>query len=215
MLMAQGETAAVGRKREGVFAHWPNRITALRFVGSAALFVLLSLPEMQSRPAQGSRLIAAAFWLFVIVASTDVLDGWLARRGGTITVFGRIADPLVDKVLVLGAMVFLALLDWSKEWFPAWIVVVVLAREFLVTSIRGWAESQGLAFPADGFGKVKMIVQCVAISVVLGNLAFRWPEALQRFWSGAAHALVWATLVATVGSGVSYVLKTRRLLLGD
>ncbi len=200
---------------EGIFAHWPNRITALRFLGSLALFVLLSLPSMESEPSRGAALAAWSFWLFVSVASTDFLDGWLARRGGTITAFGRIADPLVDKVLVLGSMIYLAVLDWSRPWFPAWLVVVVLAREFLVTSIRGWAESQGLAFPADWFGKIKMSVQCVAIGVVLGVFAFEWSEASFRFWSLVGRACVWATLVTSLGSGLSYVFRTRRLILGN
>jgi CDP-diacylglycerol--glycerol-3-phosphate 3-phosphatidyltransferase len=147
------------------------------------------------------------------IASTDYLDGYLARRGNLITSFGRLADPFVDKVLVIGTMVFLAVMDWSREWFPAWIVVVVVAREFLVTGIRGYVESQGLAFPADWFGKVKMIVQCIAIGVVLGLFSFEWPEPLRGFLEAAGHVFVWGTLITTVGSGTSYVLKTRRLLL--
>jgi phosphatidylglycerophosphate synthase len=67
-------------------------------------------------------------------------------------------------------MIYLACFDWTREWFPAWIVVIVLAREFLVTGIRGYIESLGLALPADWFGKVKMLLQCIAISVVLGML---------------------------------------------
>ena len=80
------------------------------------------------------------FWLFILIAVSDVLDGWLARRGNHITAFGRIADPFVDKVMVLGAMIYLAVCPWSQTWFPAWIVVVILAREFLVTGLRGYVE---------------------------------------------------------------------------
>jgi len=82
-----------------------------------------------------------------------------------------------------------------------------------VTGIRGYVESQGLPFPADWFGKVKMIVQCVAISIVLALFAFEWPEPLRRFLVVAGHVFVWGTLVTSVGSGMSYVLKTRHLLL--
>ena len=196
---------------EGVFAHWPNRITLLRFVGSLVLFLILS---MLGDELDESRLYASlAFWLFIVIAATDYLDGYLARRGNLITSFGRIADPFVDTVLVIGAMVYLAVLEWSHHWFPAWIVVLVVAREFLVTGIRGYVESQGLAFPADWFGKIKMIVQCIAIGVALGIHAFAWPEPLHRFLEFAAYAFVYATLLTTVGSGTSYVLKTRRLLL--
>jgi len=196
--------------REGVFAHWPNRITALRFVGSLVLFLILSLVgEDLDHHALYAGL---AFWLFLTIAATDYLDGYLARRGNQITSFGRIADPFVDKVLVIGAMVYLAVLDWSRPWFPAWIVVIVVAREFLVTGIRGYVESQGLAFPADWFGKIKMIVQCIAIAVALGIHAFDWPAPLRSFLDVSAYVFVYGTLLTTVGSGTSYVLKTRRLL---
>ena len=196
---------------EGVFAHWPNRITAMRFVGSLVLFLILSL--LGEELAHSGLYASLSFWLFITIAATDYLDGYLARRGNRITSFGRIADPFVDKVLVIGAMVYLAVLDWSRGWFPPWVVVLVVAREFLVTGIRGYVESQGLAFPADWFGKVKMIVQCIAIGVVLGIYAFDWPEPLRRFLVWAGHAFVWGTLVTTVFSGASYVLKTRRILM--
>jgi CDP-diacylglycerol--glycerol-3-phosphate 3-phosphatidyltransferase len=200
-----------GERREGVFAHWPNRITLMRFLGSLVLFLILELVGDQLD--DDDVYAGLAFWLFIVIAATDYLDGWLARRGNFITSFGRIADPFVDKVLVIGAMVDLAVLDWSQHWFPAWIVVVVVAREFLVTGIRGYVESQGLAFPADWFGKVKMIVQCIAIGIALGIHSFDWPAPLHRFLEVAAYVFVYATLLTTVGSGTSYVLKTRRLLL--
>jgi CDP-diacylglycerol--glycerol-3-phosphate 3-phosphatidyltransferase len=198
--------------REGIFAYWPNRITMLRFVASLVLFSILSMWG-GSDPAAIQGAIDVCFWLFLAIAFSDYLDGYLARRGNHITAFGRIADPFVDKVLVIGTMIYLAVLEWSRPWFPAWIVVIVVAREFLVTGIRGYVESQGLAFPADWFGKVKMIVQCIAIGVVLGLFSFEWPEPLRGFLEAAGHVFVWGTLITTVGSGTSYVLKTRRLLL--
>jgi CDP-diacylglycerol--glycerol-3-phosphate 3-phosphatidyltransferase len=108
-------------------------------------------------------------------------------------------------------MIFLATFGRTQEWFPAWIVVAVLAREFLVTGIRGYIESLGLPFPADWFGKTKMILQCTAIGVVLGMFAFGIHA---PFWQVTAHVLVWSTLVSSVGSGFTYALKTRRLLAG-
>lgn len=197
----------------GIFAHWPNRITAMRFVGSLVLFLILSLvgEDLDSHTLYAN----LAFWLFLLIAATDYLDGYLARRGNQITNFGRIADPFVDKVLIIGAMVYLSVLDWSRPWFPAWIVVIVLAREFLVTGIRGYVESLGLAFPADWFGKIKMVVQCIAIGIALGIHAFPWPEPLHRFLEVSAYVFVYGTLLTTVGSGTSYVLKTRRILAGS
>lgn len=199
---------------QGIFAHWPNRITALRFLGATALFTLLALagdvpPEEVHEERATFRL---AFWLFLATSLSDVLDGWLARRGNLVSAFGRIADPFVDKVLVMGLMVFLVVLPWSREFFPAWIVVAILAREFLVTAIRGYVEKLGREFPADWFGKVKMLLQCIAIGIVMGLQAFAWPDALVRVLEPAAHLCVWATLVTTLGSGLSYVAKTARIL---
>jgi CDP-diacylglycerol--glycerol-3-phosphate 3-phosphatidyltransferase len=201
---------------QGIFAHWPNRITALRFLGAAGLFVLLALrgdvpPEAVP---QQRALFQLAFWLFLATSLSDVLDGWLARRGNLVSAFGRIADPFVDKVLVMGLMVFLVVLPWSREYFPAWIVVAILAREFLVTAIRGYVEQLGHEFPADWFGKVKMLLQCFAIGIVMGLQAFDWPDACVRVLQPAAHLCVWATLVTTLGSGLSYVFKTAHILRG-
>ncbi len=200
--------------REGIFAHWPNRITAARFVGAAGLFaVLAQFAEADVAAMEAARSKAVlAFWLFIVIAASDVLDGWLARRGNHITAFGRIADPFVDKVLILGAMIFLAVMPWSRPYFPAWIVVVILSREFLVTGIRGYVESLGAQFPADGFGKVKMFTQCFAVGIVLALHSFEWIAPHFEFWSLVAKFFVWTTLVTSVGSGVSYIVKTQRIL---
>ncbi|MEO6709861.1 MAG: CDP-alcohol phosphatidyltransferase family protein [Planctomycetota bacterium] len=200
--------------REGIFAHWPNRITAARFVGASGLFVVFAQygdVGVEAIERERTKLLYA-FWLFIVVAVSDVLDGWLARRGNHITAFGRIADPFVDKVLILGAMIFLAVMPWSREYFPAWIVVVILAREFLVTGIRGYVESLGAQFPADNFGKVKMFTQCFAVGVVIGMFAFDWTPRVLDVLKPTASIFVWTTLVTSVGSGISYIVKTRRIL---
>ena len=198
-----------------IFEHWPNRITASRFVGALILFFIFALWGDRETAEMTTTFASICFWIFVVVAATDFLDGYLARRDGHVSAFGRIADPFVDKVLVLGTMVFLATMPWSREWVPAWVVVVILAREFLVTGIRGYVESAGKAFPADWFGKVKMVVQCMAVGNVFWIYAFDWPDAWFTFWSVLAHVLIAATVIATVGSGVSYVLKTPRVLGED
>lgn len=206
---------------KGIFAHWPNRITALRFVGALLLFVLFAL--MGERGAgeslgfAGVELsmragIAICFWLFVVVAATDALDGYLARHGGHVSAFGRIADPFVDKILILGVMIFMAVMPWSRTYIPAWLVVLILSREFLVTGLRGYVESLGREFPADWFGKSKMILQCMAVGGVMWIPAYDWPDALHTFWVVVVRILVAATLISTVGSGLTYVLRTRRIL---
>ena len=194
-----------------VFSHWPNRITALRFLGAFFLFGLLMVIGDEG-PSGKMTLIHVSFWVFVVVAATDFLDGYLVRRDNLVSAFGRIADPFVDKVLILGTLIFLAVLPWSKPWVPAWAVVLILAREFLVTGIRGWVESLGRDFGADMLGKVKMVLQSFAVGSVLFANAFPWPEALFPYVSGLSHALVWGTIVITLLSGASYVQKTRTLL---
>ncbi len=199
----------------GVFDHWPNRITALRFLGALGVFAILAGEGNRDavQVASDRAWICAAFFAFVIVALSDVLDGWLARRGNHVTAFGRIADPFVDKVLVMGTMVFLAVMPWSRPWFPAWIVVVVLAREFLVTAIRGYVESMGAELPADWFGKVKMFAQCFAIGIVMGIHAFEFGPEAQRFWGLVGTGFVWLTLLTSIGSALAYLARTRRFLL--
>lgn len=199
--------------RAGIFAYWPNRITAARFVGSMVLFgLLIAMPAL---PLDGPTAASVgAFWLFIAVAVTDWLDGYLARRDGVVTAFGRIADPFVDKVMVLGTMVLLGELPGAAEYFPGWVIVVVLAREFLVTGIRGYMEAEGFEFAADKWGKLKMVFQCIALGVVLGRGAFPWqhvPYALD-----VLHWLAWIsvglTVISSTGSGLGYVLKTRSMI---
>lgn len=196
---------------KGVFQYWPNRITASRFVGALVLFTLLAFIE-QGALTQSRVLIAVAFWLFVALAATDALDGYLARRDKHVTAFGRIADPFTDKVLIVGTMIFLTTMDPFRDWLPPWIVVLVLSREFLVTGLRGYVESVGGEFPADTFGKVKMIIQCFAVGGILFLEAFSWPEVWRAFWDPLVHLLVWGTLFTTLGSGVTYVMRTVRIL---
>jgi CDP-diacylglycerol---glycerol-3-phosphate 3-phosphatidyltransferase len=200
--------------REHVFAHWPNRVTALRFLGALVLFALLAAFEAGFLAVRPGLATQACLVLFVAVAATDWLDGYLARRFGQVTAFGRIADPFVDKILVLGLLVFLSALPFGSHFVPAWVVVAVLARELLVTGLRGFVEAQGMAFPADRWGKLKLVVQCVAIGVILGLVAIPWPEALRSLLVTLAHISVWATLLTSLGSGVGYVFKTAHLLSG-
>lgn len=189
----------------------------IRFVGSIVLFGIFAL--VGDRPpeeiAANRTPYLVAFVLFVFVAATDFLDGYLARRDQVVTAFGRIADPFTDKVLILGTMIYLATMEWSEPWMPTSIVVAILAREFLVTGIRGYIESLGREFPADGFGKLKMIVQSAAVGGVIWIQAFSWSEEWYHFWDLFVHVLVWLTLFATIGSGFSYVLKTRAILRGE
>jgi CDP-diacylglycerol--glycerol-3-phosphate 3-phosphatidyltransferase len=150
-----------------------------------------------------------AFILNQIIAWSDLLDGYLARKYKEVTHFGRIADPLVDKILVCGSFIFFLALDPLTRIFTPWFATVVLGREFLVSGIRGAMEAAGIPFPATFWGKAKTAIQNVACGTALGYAAWfpnaRWTELL-------TISLMWATLVATVMSGVTYVLSARKFL---
>jgi CDP-diacylglycerol---glycerol-3-phosphate 3-phosphatidyltransferase len=206
-----------------IFEYWPNRITAMRLGGSAVLFTLLAAYDGRA-PSEIHGVVHFMFWLFVVTAATDFLDGWLARRSNQVSAFGRVADPFCDKILILGSMIFLSVMRWDpqgRSLFPAWVVVVILAREFLVTGIRGYSESLGVQFPADLFGKLKMGVQCVAVGELLWIYSFDWSRVTwfgldwYAVWWWIGRLLVLGTLVTTVLSGLNYVLKSKGLLVSS
>jgi CDP-diacylglycerol--glycerol-3-phosphate 3-phosphatidyltransferase len=178
----------------------PNLLSLARLVLAIVLFVVME------RGAWG-----LATWLFVVAASTDWVDGWYARRFGQVSRLGRIFDPLVDKVIVCGAYVLLAERGGASAIAP-WMAVVVIVRELVVTAIRAEMERLGEDFSAGPAGKLKMVLQCLAIGLELAARA--WPElafggiALRP----AASVVAWAAIVATVWSGLEYLLRCRVLI---
>jgi CDP-diacylglycerol--glycerol-3-phosphate 3-phosphatidyltransferase len=182
-----------------------NKVTSIRFLLCIVYYVLLSLCMKQRDPG----MLTVAFILNQIIAWTDLLDGYLARKYKEVTHFGRIADPLVDKILVCGSFIFFLALDPLNRIFTPWFATVVLGREFLVSGIRGAMEAAGIPFPATFWGKAKTAIQNVAVGTALGYAAWlpgtRWTELLTT-------VLMWATLVATVMSGLTYVLSARKFL---
>jgi CDP-diacylglycerol--glycerol-3-phosphate 3-phosphatidyltransferase len=194
--------------------HIPNLLTGARLVLAAAFFVLL---ELYAYPARNAHLLNAATGLFIVAAITDALDGYLARRWQVESTFGRIIDPFADKVLVLGAFIYLAGPGFaspageSVSGVAPWMVVVVLARELLVTAIRGQVEAMGVRFGAVWSGKIKMILQSIVVPIVLLLVANADPT--EHAWSASVRdVLVWATVAATVASGVPYVRNAYRAL---
>ena len=181
-------------------------LTVPNLLSLARLVLALVLVAAIVRPAA-----AAAFWLFVVAASTDWVDGWWARRFGQVSRMGRIFDPLVDKVIVCGAWVLLAARDGGSAIVP-WMAVVVVVRELVVTAIRAEMERIGRDFSAALSGKLKMVLQCVAVALELAARA--WPG-----WSpagvdlhGAATWSAWAAVAATVWSGLEYLVAARALV---
>jgi len=204
------------RMKDRVRAWIPNAITMLRLVVAAGFFVALAVGLGNER---STRLWGnIAVWMFIFAAITDVVDGYLARRWKVVSVFGRVMDPVVDKVLVLGAFIFLAAPPFSASdpgtlmtAIAPWMVVVILSRELLVTSVRGVLESEGIAFGADRWGKLKMFVQCVTAPVVLFVAVNQLGEPGSS-WRWIRDGLVWATVAVTASSALPYLLRGGRLL---
>jgi CDP-diacylglycerol--glycerol-3-phosphate 3-phosphatidyltransferase len=182
----------------------PNAITLSRLVVTAATFVCLELVADPLHP--DASLSWFAFALFMLAALTDFLDGYLARRWQMVTAFGRVADPFADKVLIAGTFVMLLKFPAATQVLTWWYVVVVVAREFLVTAVRGVVEAAGRPFPADRLGKWKMVSQCWTAAALLTLVAGT------DFWHWAAVLGLWVSLVLTVVSGVNYVWKARDVL---
>ena len=206
----------------------PNLITLARLVLAVGVFALLSRALRLAPDSEASSFtLQAAFVLWLVAVISDTVDGWLARRHGWVSAFGRIADPVVDKVLTLGTFAYLAPGDhvYGRAGdllpvMPIWALVVLLTREFLVTALRGYVESRGLEFPAERSGKLKMVLQSVFTGVMIGAasgisapLHLVWLEDLIRHpWSVAA--LFWAMIALTIFSGASYCLRAMQLLRG-
>lgn len=159
MTTSPGEAAAAPiRTVPERFWNLPNTITMLR---GLAVPVLLLLPFF---PGPGvSRFVA---WAYILAATTDVVDGWLARWGEQVTRVGKLLDPLVDKLLVTTSLVVLLAVDRIPGWAVP-LVVVILGRELIVTGLRGIASADGHVMPARRSGKLKTLVQNVAIGALL------------------------------------------------
>ena len=166
----------------------PNILTVLRVLLVPVLVVAL----LANTP--DGDLIAAI--VFVLASLTDFFDGWLARRRSSITTFGKLMDPLADKLLIAASLIALV----SLNRVAAWVAMVIIAREFAVTAMRMVAQQQGVIVAAGMFGKVKT---CMQIAAILALIAFP---------SGAVwvDALVYATVAITVASGVDYFFGIRR-----
>lgn len=213
----------------------PNLITLARLVLAATAFWFMDGLLGQEPGSDAARRAANwAFWLFLAASITDFLDGYLARKYGWVTALGRIGDSVVDKVLTMGTMAYLAagsataavgagVFGQEGDWMrvlPVWALVVSLAREFLITALRGLVESRGMQFPADRFGKLKMVLQVVYLAAALAGAAGlheSGPIALLGFAREAWFftPVFWAMMLLTVASGAHYVTRGARMLSGS
>ena len=206
-----------------MFQHVPNLITGSRLVLAAAFFVLLGLYQYEGRGHPS--LLIAAFVIFVAALVSDYLDGYLARKWKVEGAFGRVVDPFADKILVLGSFIFFAGKNFiiPDAAFPSshnlvktitgvapGMVIVLLARELLVTSLRGISEAAGQNFGAVWAGKFKMAFQSGTILAILIYVTFR-PWLLDHGYELIARILrdigIWGTMIITVYSGISYITR--------
>jgi CDP-diacylglycerol--glycerol-3-phosphate 3-phosphatidyltransferase len=173
----------------------PNALSMARLLLALVVGVLIEL---------GNYL--PALIVFVIAASTDFVDGWWARRFNQVTKLGRILDPFVDKIIITAALI--ALVGAPGSQVPAWMVTIIIGREFLVTSIRAMVEGQGGDFSARWLGKWKMVVQCAAVVSSL-LLLHGLTDAPWLTW--VTIALAWAAVLITMASGWDYVAQAIKL----
>ena len=163
------------------------------------------------------RLWPAALVTFALASSTDWIDGWWARKFGQLSTFGRVFDPLTDKIMIGGAFIFLIPVPESS--MQAWMVAVVIGRELLITGVRGYVESLGKKFGADWFGKLKTILQCLWLLAVLVYLTVRtqWGSEISLYGPVEIlhYGLLYAMLAATVLSGLQYIWKAYPLVYGS
>ena len=186
----------------------PNQLTLLRIALSFLMIVFLLIPGF------GPKL--AALIIFAAASLTDLWDGRLARRRKLVTDFGVLMDPIADKILVLAAFVAFVQLDIA----PAWMVVLIATREFLITGLRLLALGKGHVLPAEAAGKHKTVSQMVAISLILIFLTAREAvsgQANAARWIAAGQSGIWwlmlLTVILTGTSGISFLWKHRKLIL--
>jgi CDP-diacylglycerol---glycerol-3-phosphate 3-phosphatidyltransferase len=187
--------------------NWANRLTLSRLALTVLFVVALSSCWRYAR--------TAALVIFVIAGLTDFVDGEIARRYGVITNFGKLMDPLVDKIMVAAAFISLVPL----KAVPAWAATAVVARDFLITGLRLMASAKGRILPAESLGKQKTSWQIVTITFFLALLStaeLRYADETSiwwmRAWSEAGPVLVWITVALTIYSGVGYAWRNRDLI---
>jgi CDP-diacylglycerol--glycerol-3-phosphate 3-phosphatidyltransferase len=190
----------------------PNLITLARVALTLVLFVLLAL-----------KCYLAGFVLFILAASTDWLDGYWARRYGQVTQLGRVLDPFADKLIIAGTFIFLAAVPPlaggpSASGIAAWMTVVIVGRELLVTALRSFVEHSGGDFSAKWAGKWKMVFQCAAACFSMYRLTYfnsatsTWSTPPPAWMGHGLTITIWLAIVLTIYSGVGYLRSAWQVL---
>lgn len=183
----------------------PNILTMFRIASIPVLVVILLSPSK-----------TAGFWaaaVFALASITDWLDGYIARRMGIVTVFGKFLDPIADKLIVMAALIMLL----PHGRVPAWMVLVILGREIIITGLRGIASTEGIVIAASELGKFKTIFQIVAILGLLLHYDYHWLFGVPHIWfyvnmHNIGMFYLWIATAITIWSGVDYLHKFMRVI---
>ena len=183
----------------------PNILTMTRIAAIPLMATMLLSPSRSS-----------VFWaavVFSLASITDWLDGYLARRMGIVTVFGKFLDPIADKLIVMAALIMI--LPFGRV--PAWMVLVILGREIIITGLRGIASSEGIVISASNLGKFKTIFQLVAIIGLLLHYDYNWFFGIEHQWlhvnmHNVGMFFLWIATLLTVWSGVDYLARFIKII---
>jgi CDP-diacylglycerol--glycerol-3-phosphate 3-phosphatidyltransferase len=190
--------------------NWANRLTISRLILTVLFVAMLNCAWPYAR--------TAALIIFLIAGVTDFVDGEIARRCGIVTNFGKLMDPLVDKIMMAAA--FISLVPMGA--IPAWAATTVVGREFLITGLRLMASARGQVLPSERLGKHKTSWQIITVIFFLGLLAaaeLHYGDGQSvwwyRAWYQAGPVLVWITVALTLYSGLRYAWRHRDVIAPD
>jgi CDP-diacylglycerol--glycerol-3-phosphate 3-phosphatidyltransferase len=190
--------------------NWANRITIGRLLLTILFVLALNSSWTYAR--------TAALVIFLVAGISDFVDGEIARRYGNVTNFGKLMDPLVDKIMMAAAFISLVPL----KAVPAWAATAVVARDFLITGLRLMASAKGRVLPAERFGKHKTSWQIITVLfflVLLSAIELHYADIHSEWWRNAWHiagrALIWITVALTILSGLFFAWKNRELIAPD
>ena len=192
----------------------PNIITASRLFFASGFLLLIALAMKKTEAADpnvphGTQMqLVWGFVLFVVAGLTDIIDGPLARRWKVTSSFGRRFDPFVDKVLIGGGFILLAIYDTKVSGIAWWMVAIILAREAFVTYLRHVSEQQGKAFAATWAGKLKMFLQSFAIGTVIIYMAYHQDKTWAVYFR---NIVIWVAVIFTAFSALIYIPRMKHI----
>lgn len=180
-----------------------NRITIIRItmipLFMRCFYFYSNVASSEQAPIWNAMSYVLTVFLFVLAAGTDKLDGYVARKYNQITNLGKLLDPLADKLLISAALIMMA----EAGMVPGWMAVIIIGREFAITALRMAASARGIALAADQFGKIKMVLQVIAITAVLLH---NFPFSLFTTFP-VDQALLAAATFVTLLSGCNYIIR--------